>query len=233
MNWKHTIGDGGELRWSSLWDEVETKSGQFQTAVSANKQPLVLSRTLTPKPEERWLLGMAEYWPQHGSAPKLEIRVDGETVEEFEVARRDKDHRYPTPIFFPLAPYQGSEIHLEIVQLAIEGSAPVIWKSIQLVEQTPLAYALLEDTGEFAPVEETCSGRREVGRGRSSFGKPLLSKLHPMANFGVSFQEPIAIRREPDWGEYRYIRFCVSKVWRRARESGTKSHQFSRAAHPL
>jgi len=176
----------------------------FRLAVAASQKPLILRREIQVRPEDRYLV-IAAYAAKAGPpSTKIEVRVDGESVVEEEVSDLQRRDTAP-PIVVSMLPFVGHKVKVEVVQSV--GSVPVDWRSLRMSEQLPTLFSIWEDSGEATPLGD---GQASVVNEGAYSGKASL-KIPKDARFRVSASQSIPIRQQPNWGEYRYLRFAFRK----------------------
>ncbi|QDU94553.1 PDZ domain-containing protein [Lignipirellula cremea] len=204
--WKFLSKEDAQPQWKTYWDEVHPTPGAFLASVEM-PAGVTLERTLQVRTQDQYLLLFVHYRPSQGAAPKFEIRVNGEAAAEFEAPPRDTSRRNPPPVSFPLKLYAGAEIRIEIAQIS---PGAVTWQAM-LTGQLPTIFELFEDDGKFAvvPAEEQ-SGKAVLYAGDAHSGNRSL-KVTPSGQFQRRFAEPLRVRENPEWGEYRYLRMALRK----------------------
>ncbi len=116
----------------STWDRESPESERaYHAHVCMRGVPLMLSRKLWVTPEKCRLL-VTVGRPREATASRVEVRVDGERVEEFEVPVRYGSRPCPSKSI-SLAEHAGGEVKVEIVQQSPDERSLVRWEAISLV----------------------------------------------------------------------------------------------------
>ena len=133
QNWHVTAGDAPVARLVTWWDE-QTRPGQgYRLFVSAEKGPLRLTCKLVPRPyKDRLLLYVSR--PRETSPSKLEVRVEGKSIGQFEIPTRYDAE--VSPIAISLAEHHGQSVAIELIQQSQNERALVEWRAISLVGRT-------------------------------------------------------------------------------------------------
>ncbi len=208
-HWHVQVLEGGSLRWQTT-RPADPAKGDFRLGVAAIAKPLRLSRTLAVGKDDEWLLISADQPQSGGSLTKLTVRIGEAPPSELEIPRRGGDKDGPPPLAVALRPYQGQEVVLSLEQQPAEGEPPVTWHAIRAVPQLPTLYTLLEETGEFEPLDGQPAAQAVFTDTDHHFGARSL-RLEPDGRFRLALPEPVSVRQDPRYGEYRYLRFAFRK----------------------
>lgn len=180
--------------------------GRFRTGVVL-EQPLVVSRRMTPTARDQWLMVHVTRPNNVGNEPRVEAHIEGELVGEFKVPVNEGKVR---PLAVSLVGYQDSarpEIDVKLTLFSEPSSGPVEWRSLRTAEQLPTLYRIFEEENHFQEIEGP-SPALDAGDGR--FGVNSL-KLSANSAAEIKFDRPLRIRDNPNWGEYRQLRFSLRK----------------------
>lgn len=210
----------GTLEWSTSWNDLAAAPGALQVGVAARNRPLVLRKSLTVGPRDRWFVAAASQAVASNPPVKIEVRIEGDLVAEQPVALRNAGQRDPPPLLVNLEPYRGRVVEVEVVQSASPGAMPntppqvVHWRTLGAFEQLPTLYRIFDDEADvkLTPVAEGGpeGGVASVTAEGAMIG-PRALRLTPAGLFRLELRAPAAIRETPGWGEYRYVRFAVRK----------------------
>jgi S1-C subfamily serine protease len=193
-------------KFESFVDKRAPQPGRFRTGVIL-EQPLVVTRKFAPSPRDQWLVVHVTRPLNQGNEPRVEARIEGELVGEFKVPLNEGHIR---PLAVPLIGYQGSkkpEIDVKLTLFSEPSSGPVEWRSLRTAEQLPTLYRVFEEENRFEAVEGPAP-TLDTGDGR--FGVQAL-KLAAGSVARIKFDRPLRIRDNPNWGEYRQLRFSLRK----------------------
>ncbi len=232
--WQAAIGPAAT--WPSLLREFPNRPATFLRCISTAKEPLVLSRRLKFDPRDRWLLmSVAQDRAQQGR-PRVQLLLDGELVFDQEIPFSDKWRTEVDPLIVPLPDYLNAgsrEVQAEIRQVPGEQETPVAWQGIVSVERLPMIRTLFEDDGLFValppePVEAspadaakpadappppappvTASPATLVTDDKQSGTKAV--RLPSGPRYQLDLRESLAVREQPVWGEFRFLRLAFRK----------------------
>jgi hypothetical protein len=127
--WSVTTGGREGARLVNFWDERDQADQAYRLLASAEK-PLRLSLRTRLSPA-RYRLTLAVSRPPQSAASKIEVRVSGQVVGQYDVPVRS-DRRPPEPLSVLLSKYEGQEVLLELVQQSPDPRALVEWRAITL-----------------------------------------------------------------------------------------------------
>lgn len=205
-----TLATPSSVVWSHELVEFTECPGEFVRATAADGQPLLLSREMQLSDATRWLVIAANQTRSKDNRPRLQLRLDGETVFEGEVPYRERYRRSAPPIIVPLQPYISADsrpVRVELLQLP-GSEIPVHWQAVRFDRQLPLLKPLLED--DFDHVRADAGGKFDIVDQPRYSGRRSL-RLPAAARFRLDFAQPLAIRQHPGWGEFRHLRFAFRK----------------------
>jgi S1-C subfamily serine protease len=214
QDWTPAVGTpDGELQWTSYWNDLNgVQPGNYRFGVAPRKQPLLLSRELKVGPSDNWLVVFANRATTAGTPPKIEVRIGGEPVAEYEVPFRQRGNEDQPPLAVRLVNYQVSAkpVHVEIRQLALPDQGAIDWRGIEVVEQLPHLNQVFQDQGVFTAINGEQKGGAKLVSDERYYGTHAV-QITPDGQFRLNLPQPLAIREQPKWGEYRHIRFAVRK----------------------
>jgi len=135
QNWHVTVGDLEGVR---LVSHAEAEEGRaydhgYHLFVATGNDVLRLSAKLSVRPYKDHLLLAVRGWPR-GSATRIEVRVDGESIGKYEVPARAAGQA--PPILVSLARWHGKQVTVELIQESRNGRSLVEWQAIALVGRT-------------------------------------------------------------------------------------------------
>jgi len=210
--WKLQEASDSQTQWSLHWDDFN-KPEKFQLAATMPADA-AWRRKLKVGENDRWLLLFADYNPKLGAKPKIEIRMNGEAVAEFETPVYDAGQIDPPPLAFPLSEYLGAEVELSVVTL--ESEAPVRWRTLRVAPRQPALFELLEDSGKMVRVDKGGIEKEDKHVAVWSDEQPHAGmkslQLKGAGEYRLDFDNPIRLRENPAWGEYRLLRFAFRKI---------------------
>jgi serine protease Do len=213
QDWNVSQASDGELKWQSYWNELGGSVGNQRMAIAPRKQPLVIARELKLTSNDNWLIIFANRPNTAGTPPKIEVRIGGEPVAEYEVPFRQRGNEDHAPLAVRLTNYHAANkpIQVEIRQPALPDQGFVDWRGIGVVNQLPHLYQAFEDQGVFAAIDGNQKGGAKLVTDDRHYGTHSV-QFTPDGKFQLKFAQPLAIREQPKWGEYRHIRFAFRKV---------------------
>ncbi len=210
---------GNEPVWEHHYKDMDDGLGRFRTLVSVSDNPLLLRRKVElPADNSRNFLMLAvASTKQNNKAARLEVRIDGQAIGEYEVPVRNRRYPMPEPIAVKLDDFAGNEVELEIAQMPRGERVFVEWSAIRFSPHLPALAPLLEDSQKFVAVENGEGENPGDAAGKAVWfdedhhsGKQCL-KLTPAGDFHYELDEPLLIRADPGWGEFRHLRFAFRK----------------------
>ncbi|MCH8924238.1 MAG: NPCBM/NEW2 domain-containing protein, partial [Planctomycetes bacterium] len=213
---------------SGYWDARAQQGSSFRFIVAPAGKSLVLSRRMTISPRQRWLtISTSDPLPGTPNS-KIELRVDGAVMADYDVPPRLSGQLEPTPLAVSLASLVGREVHLDLIHRPTNPAGAVRgidWRAIVFSEQLPTVHRLLEDTGRLILVKDEPPDKKKPGKKKEekkwgigqivkqgAYSGTSCVKITPPGKFRLDLPGLNApIRANPDWGEYRYIRFAFRK----------------------
>ncbi len=133
--WEVTTGTAETARLANHWDPTDSQAPTYRLLALSDEVPLKLSRQLRTGPNATRLL-LAVSRPRDTCAAKIEILIDGEPADEFEVPVRSS-HQAPDPHVVPLPDVPDRRITVEVIQKSTadgesEQPALVEWRALTL-----------------------------------------------------------------------------------------------------
>lgn len=190
----------------------EDEPPAFRLVVSAKERPLSIRKRVQVGAQDRYLVVSACRPDQKGAVPEIEVRIGGEIVAKVELPERNNRAELPTPVLVPLAGFQGHEVEIELRQLVKGAETWFDWRAIALTPQMPTLYRFFEDNARFQKADPQAPGEASLSREQVHSGLRSV-RITPGGRFRVASDgPPVAVRKNPAWGEYRYLRFAFRKV---------------------
>ena len=127
--------------WTTWFDETVGVGGQFMTAVSLQGRPLTLSREVTVRDDDKWLVvdgGYSDGADLHIGG--VTLHVAGSQVPAEKLPVKHLWMRRGPPLVFPIAKYKGKKVTFEMKRVA--GSKPLYWRRIAVTSELPISYRL-------------------------------------------------------------------------------------------
>lgn len=134
QSWKAVMGDAEAVRLVTHWDQSDKDDPGFRLATAIGHESLHLTGTVWVRPYKDQLV-LAVSRPVGGPS-KIEVRVDGEPLGQFDVPERSSRKNNPQPIVVSLGRFHGRQVAVEIVQESKNGRSLVEWEEIALVGRT-------------------------------------------------------------------------------------------------
>ncbi|MFM8252147.1 MAG: NPCBM/NEW2 domain-containing protein [Planctomycetota bacterium] len=223
------------------WDELASSPGRFLPCLQlSNERAIEIERELSVAAGDTWLVAALHQLAAGNPQNKVEVLIDNEVVAEGMIAVRNTSVRDPAPVAVFLEPYRGRTVRLKVRALVSRppGSnpaiptAPIWWRLSRNAAQLPNLFQIAEDQGQLlaldAPVpasDETPKAATEKPAGavkpklidpRWVSDEPFLGtqsiEIRPGKLARVVLPAPVAIREQPAWGEYRYLRVALRKA---------------------
>jgi hypothetical protein len=133
QGWKVLMGDAEAVRLVSRWDESDPRDAGYRLLTAIGGEPLRLTGKLLARPYRDQLLLYVSR-PPEATPSKLEVRVDGLPIAQFDVPARGSAQF--TPLVVSLAAYHHRETTVDLVQYSQDERAWVEWSAIGLVNRT-------------------------------------------------------------------------------------------------
>lgn len=196
--------------------EPAGRPGNFLRSIGITKDPLLLTRQLPLGRDDRWLLLAASQDKTRERGPVVQVRIDGEIALEQPVPFRENARAVVNPLVLSLADYRrtaGAEVRIEIRQTAAADEVPVAWRGIAVAAELPMLRPLFEDTGRFTsvgPDEAAPAAPATLVEDERHSGRAAV-KLPAGRRYRLVLPDKLAIREQPAWGEYRFLRFAWRK----------------------
>jgi len=212
-----TLDEAGHrgMRLVGKWDALPGRGLGYRFVVDGPGS-LRLSRSIPPDDPRRWLLLSATRPGEETPLATVEVRIDGQLAGEHLLPQRPSGGGEHQPIVHRLPAKPGQAVDVEIVQRPTEpgaGHAVVDWRNLLLCDRLPLLREVFEDGADFV-VEPGDGGRPAmaelVADGAWSGGRCLRIEAGGRARLDFG-PEPAAIRAQPGYSEYRYLRFAFRK----------------------
>lgn len=211
-DWQPRFDPEGRYRFETQFEESSPqRAAAFRASVRAVDRPLVLSRELSPGSTDRfWLIvahgGKPPKSDAPATAPQLVARINGVEVAKLSPPSA-KPTADPAPLFVSLAPYRGRKVRLELEQVAGESVVPLAWQVLRISDQLPTLRSLFDDEEKFATAP-----RGEPRAALASTDAHAGAKaLRIPAGADARFDVRLPIRPNPQWGEFRFLRFAFRK----------------------
>lgn len=213
--WNLAAASQESVTFANFFTELEkNRPGAFRLAVHAAEAPLVLRREIEIRPQDQYLVAAAYVVRDGLPGPHLEVRIDGDLVADYVVPSRRgaKDDSQPVapPLVVPLAPYVGHKITIEVSQTSAAAVVPVDWRLLRLSEHLPTLFRGFEDAAQFVSAVDPPRGEATLVEEEAHSGKASV-KITPDGRFRLAFGQTARIRANPQWGEYRFVRFAFRK----------------------
>jgi S1-C subfamily serine protease len=214
--WTVETSEKSGLRCLSYWEPSAGEDGAFLVGTLAEGEGFALRRRYQLSRSDNWLVLMAHRRAGGEPVPQLEVRVDGEPAGQYEVPLQSGGSSDAPPIAVPLTPFQAAggedhEVEIEVRQLPGRPNSPVFWSALRLTEHLPTLFQLFEDR-DAAQFVAAAGGDAVASLEKEQAHSGAASlKITAGGRFRRTFDERIPIRRDPQWGEYRHLRFAFRK----------------------
>ena len=209
-DWAVEETSGGAASLVNHWDEIDSRDPRYLLQTAPRERFLTISRDLDIGNRQNWLILAVSRFNQGTSPSKIQVRLDGQVYETFEVPVR-QSKADPNPLIIPLFDYRGLTLNVQITQLPTGENAMVDWRAVAVVDQLPGLLRVFEDDQAFLDLLTEGAGQAKLSgdrfSGRSAMQITPVDKANAnLPNFNL------AIRDAPKLGEYRYIRFAWKHV---------------------
>lgn len=135
QGWKVVTGDAEGVQLVNRWDESNPHDVGFRLLTAVGQQPLRLTGKLASRPYRDQLL-LFVCRPPDATPSKLEVRVDGLPVAQFDIPVRGSA-QFPA-LAVSLAAYHHRNVVVDLIQDSRDEKALVEWGSIQVVNRTAI-----------------------------------------------------------------------------------------------
>jgi hypothetical protein len=203
-------------RWCEAAGDSSGKAGSFRRFIALGERPVVVSRKLRVSESERWLLVDASSLPEAPSRCGVEVDAGGKNLAR----QRLPSAASPAaqPVLVPLAPSVGREVEVRVTlrsEPSADGSAApslVDLRSLRFLERPPGVLVLFDDEPAFLDGVTAGEGGAfldwsDKHRGVASLQVLAGRRQHDAVHDTVHCLR-LPIRKQPAWGEYRYLRFA-------------------------
>ncbi len=214
--WAVKDADKVPLRLLGRWETTPEHGTAYRFAVLAGR-PLTLSRTITLGPKQKWLILAARLSANETARSSVEVRIDGTPIARYDVPMPSGASEEPRPLVIPLTSHSGRKVVIDIEQRPTPDgarNAAVDWRTIAFVERLPMLREVFEDAGQFVPANEPENNEPATAEvmADGAYSGTSCVKITPGGRFRIDLGEtPVPIRKQPKWGEYRYVRFAFRK----------------------
>lgn len=196
---------------ASRWDTRDWEEPRFRAFEAVENGYLKISQRTRIAPTDRYLAVFAHCPLDEFRPARVQVRVEGQVLGELPVPQ-EHGRREPDPLLFPVTPFQGKTVLVEIVQLpgalGEEKPAAVDWRGADLVSHRPGLVALFEDDPTFVERLTEGDGTVVVASDDKQTGSESLKVMPPGRRAASIPGWEFLVAEEPDFGEYRFVRFA-------------------------
>ncbi|MFT5527379.1 MAG: hypothetical protein ACI9HK_005361, partial [Pirellulaceae bacterium] len=215
-NWNLQLDPAGTYTFTNvLSGGAASQKKIYRAAVHVHDTALKLSREIEIDAQHRWLVVFAHRnapatgpIPADVAAAELEIRVDDKIIASMPVPISQDEP--PAPLMVDLASYRGRKVNIQITQAARPALPPVQWQAVSFNPHPPMLYPLFEDFGSFASADDT-SPKATTTAKVLPFSGQFAARIPAKGFYTLNMDEPIRVRENPQWGEYRHLQFAIRK----------------------
>jgi hypothetical protein len=192
-------------------DETSPRDESFRHLVRPRVAGLSLKRTVKLRPDDEWLC-LAVSRLTDAAPVRIDIRLNGKSVGQFEVPERKKtaSREQPEPIAVSLRTHRGQQLVIEIVPQA-DGGSKLDWRGVAISKDRPGLLCLFDEQPDFAKRLDAGDGKAEVVSTDHYLGELSLKVTPPERGAARLISPPVAVRQYPRAGEFRYLRFAWKK----------------------
>ena len=208
--WTVIDGATGPFLFKNRWQTFEDRDSRFVMEIASRVPFLTFTRDLKVGPQNAFLALGASRFQDKTTPAHLQVRVNGQSVGDFEVPVRNSAVE-PEPIMVPLDAFKGQQVQLEISQMAGGPQALVDWRSVTFSDRLPGLLPIFEDDSKFLSQLRHGEGTANLSPDDAYSGTTALNVVKGEVGNTLLFSEPVAIRTQPKLGEYRFLRF----VWKK------------------
>ncbi|PQO34940.1 hypothetical protein DTL21_15790 [Bremerella cremea] len=217
-DWK-LENDLSQLRFANTLRRVQYpyESPSWRTTVAAVDEPLRLTIKKKIAPETKYLeIVTAKF--EGPDQPEISVRINGIPVMTAPLQNTNSnDHVHsPPPYLINVTPFAGSEATIEVSQSVAQGDLSIDWRGLHFREQPSFLLPVLE-TPTQNDVNKMTTLAGEPGNvilrdDIRQLSRPLIETPDGEWIQIANFDSPIEIRERPEPGQFRQLRFAVSKT---------------------
>jgi hypothetical protein len=195
---------------SVAWDQRPGFNRRARIEIAPRDTFFTLTRKLQISPRDRFLVLSVSRLDKDTGPSRIQVRIAGTAVAEFDVPvfAGPAD---PDPLVVPVERFRGSAVDVEIVQISQTPQSRVEWRGIGVADHDPIVFEAFEDDPAFVD---------SLNRGTGAVTLDTSDKFTGTASLRVTPEDrenpslpgwDLAIRSEPNPGEYRFVRFAWKK----------------------
>jgi hypothetical protein len=193
-----------------------------------------IERELPVTADDTWFIAALHQLAATAPLSKVELLIDGEVVSDATIAVRNTSVRDPAPAIVSLVPYRGRTVQLQVRAVvsrppgvnATLPVAPVWWRMVRSSNQLPNLFQIAEDQAKIIPsadappiIDASAADNtqpKKIADPRWVLDEPFAGthslEITPGKSARLILPQPAAIREQPAWGEYRYLRIALRKA---------------------
>jgi hypothetical protein len=205
--WTVGGGEDGRMAFVNRWDTVSRSFHfEFRPEVSA----VILTRSVRIEPDQNWILLYADRNSADNftSPTQAVVRIDGKPVGEFNLPSRWQAGQ--PPLLVAVDKFHDRQVLLEVRLISRGHSSFVDWRSLAIVDRLPTLFEVFEDAVP-RPIKLTAVGGEAAVVTTDRFSGTACIKVSGKDARGVLSNLNLPIRKDPRFGEYRFIRFAWRK----------------------
>lgn len=208
--WSISPVDQSELDVVNYWDEIDSRDPRYRRLLSTNSTLVRMTRQMTVDRATRWV-GLAVASPplKEVTPPKFQIRVAGEALGAF--VAPSQASTLVDPVLFPVERFRGKDVTVEVLVSTGGKNSLFDWNGGDMTSQRPGLLRVFEDELQF--VKDLKQGEAEITLATDEPYKGTACVQMSPGHRGAERLRGLnaKIRENPEFGEYRYIRF----YWRK------------------
>ncbi len=195
---------------SVAWDLRPAPAKRSRIEIAPRDTFFTLTRRLEISERDRFLVLSVSRLEKDNGPSRIQVRIGGIAVAEFDVPIFTGSAD-PDPLLVPIERFRRLSIDVEIVQIAQTPQSRVEWRGIGLSTRDPIVYEAFEDDSAFVESLNQGTGVAALDTSDKFAGTGSLRVTPDDRNNPSLPGWNLAIRGEPNPGEYRYVRFAWKK----------------------
>lgn len=195
---------------SVAWDLRSPPVRRSRVEIAPRDTFFTLTKRLEIGERDRYLVLSVNRLDKDTGPSRIQVRIAGSAVAEFDVPLFNAAAE-PDPLVIPIERYRGRTLDAEIVQLSQTPQSRVEWRGIGISDRDPIVFEAFEDDAAFVESINQGTGQAALDTAEKFAGTGSL-RISPEDRNNPSLPGwNLAVRPEPNPGEFRYLRFAWKK----------------------
>jgi hypothetical protein len=195
---------------SIVWDGRAAPSRRSRIEIAPRDTFFTLARRLQINEKDRFLVLSVSRLEKDTGPSRIQVRIGGSAVAEVDVPIFTGP-ALPDPLLVPVERFRRLSIDVELVQIAQTPQSRIEWRGLALTSRDPVVFEAFEDNAAFVESLSQGMGAVALDSTEKFAGTDSLRVTGDDRNNQSLPGWNLAIRGEPEPGEYRYLRFAWKK----------------------